>query len=72
MEKKDLLARRKALNEQRAMVLIGQTITQPSVSIDEGLCLMLDDLTEGNFERLTQLFYQVKMTIERKVIARRK
>lgn len=55
----------KAENEKRVMKLMYTTITK-QMRVDRGLCIMIDDLMQGDMKRTRELYEQVLLLIRRK------
>lgn len=55
----------KAENEKRVMKLMYTTLTK-QMRVDRGLCIMIDDLMQGDMKRTRELYEQVLLLIRRK------
>lgn len=55
----------KAENEKRVMMLMYTTLTK-QMRVDRGLCIMIDDLMQGDMKRTRELYEQVLLLIRRK------
>ena len=55
----------KAEKEKRVMKLMYTTLTK-QMRVDRGLCIMIDDLMQGDVKRTRDLYEQVLLLIRRK------
>lgn len=60
---------RKARNERRVMTMLYQT-RMNDMRVDEGMCLMIDDLLDGDMHRFMQLCDQVDLLVYRQIHVR--